>query len=63
MTNENRFFVGARGFGDDAQIVVMLPPIKPITKDDAVNLAAWLVAVADPLRETFDRVITEVMDT
>ena len=61
--NENRFFVGANGFGDDAQIVVRLPPLKPITKADALNLAAWLVAVADPLGDQFAKVLAEVQST
>lgn len=37
--NENRFFVGARGRDE---IVIMMPPLKPISKDDAINLAALL---------------------
>jgi len=61
--NENRFFVGTRGFGDDAKIIVTLPPIRPITKADALNLAAWLVAVADPLGDQFAKVLAEVQST
>ena len=61
--NENRFFVGARGFGDDGEIVIMLPPRTPITKADALNLAAWLVAVAYPLGDQFAKVLAEVQST
>lgn len=31
-----------------------------ITNADAVNLAAWLVAIADPKREAFDRLWKEI---
>lgn len=62
--NENRFFVGAQGpLGDDAKIVIMRPPTRPISRDDAINLAAWLVALADPLNERFPAVLAEVRET
>lgn len=39
---ENRFMVGVRA----GQVVIMLPPQGPMSKDDAKNLAAWLMAMA-----------------
>ena len=39
----NKFMVGVSG----AHIVMLRPPRGSITKEDALNLAAWLVALAD----------------
>jgi len=53
------FVVGTNGSG----ISIMIPPRGNITKDQALNLAAWLVALADPDRERFDRFFTAVCNT
>lgn len=55
----NEFLVGIRG-GD---IIIGLPPLRPITKDEALRLAAWLVAVADPTGDDFDKVRRAVLST
>jgi hypothetical protein len=39
----NRFMVSMRGDG----LLVPIRPVQILTKDDALNLAAWLVAMAD----------------
>jgi hypothetical protein len=39
----NRFMVGVRG----ERIVVLRPPVAPMTADEALTLAAHLVALAD----------------
>ena len=52
----NKFIVGLRLDG----YVMVQRPFGPLTKDDAINLAAHLVAIADPGREKFDRVLEEV---
>lgn len=56
---ENKFGVGLRG----EEVVVLLPPRGGISKDDAVNLAAWLVALANPGRARFEKVFEKVMCT
>ena len=38
----NRFLVSARG----DEVLVLNPPRTGISRDDALNLAAWLVALA-----------------
>ena len=43
MNTFNKFMVG----GQADKIVIMSSPIGPIGKDDALILAAWLVALAD----------------
>lgn len=43
LDTSNRFRVGVSG----AHIVMLRPPRGSITKEDAINLAAWLVALAD----------------
>lgn len=40
----NKFVVGARG---DRIVILNFPP-SPMTAEDALLLAAWLVSIADP---------------
>lgn len=56
----NKFIVAAQG---DA-IRVMRPHMATaMSKDDALNLAAWLVALADPGGERFAQVLVAVCGT
>lgn len=41
----NRYMVGAKG----RQVAIMLPPAMPISRADALNLAAWLAVIAEAL--------------
>lgn len=43
LDSGNKFGVGVSG----ARIVILKPPTGTITKDDALNLAAWLAVLAD----------------
>ena len=43
MDTRNRFLVGAQG----DKINILNPPVGPITREDALLFAAWLVAIAD----------------
>ena len=54
----NKFMVAVRG----EQVLLLRPPLAPMTKVDALNLAAWLVAVADD-EDTFDAVLAAVKNT
>ena len=56
LDSANHFNVVAR---KDYLIVIHLP-VGNLTKADALNLAAWLVALADPTHEEFKRVLKEV---
>lgn len=55
----NRFLVAGQG----QQVLVMRPPLGPITKDDALILAAWLVAIAEDGEHKFQPVLDAVLDT
>lgn len=55
----NQFIVAANG---DC-IVVMHPPNTPLTKEEALNLAAYLVALADPTHERFAKVLKAIEST
>ena len=55
----NHFLVSVGGQG----ISVMNAPRLPMSKDEALNLAAWLVAVADPLGDDFQAVLDAVKST
>lgn len=55
----NEFLIGAQG----ENIVFLRPVPQRITREQAVTLAAWLVAMADPGRERFDAKLAEVQST
>jgi hypothetical protein len=52
----NKFLVGV--IGDD--VMLMKPPIGRITKQDALLLAAWLVAMADMTNTEFPKYLKAV---
>lgn len=53
----NKFLVGAQG----KSTIIQNPPRGPITADEALELAAWIVAVSAPhARKTFEQVLEEV---
>ena len=60
MDIDNKFMVAARGTG---AVLIMNPPRGDITVDDALVLAAWLVAIADPLEDKFPKVLEAVQGT
>ena len=61
MDTPNKYLVsGTEGL---LRIVVGNPPHGSISKQDALLLAAWLVALADPGRERFEQVFKTVTET
>ncbi len=54
----NKYMVGVSG----AQIVMLRPPRGTITKSDALNLAAWLVALSDD-NDKFPAILEAVQNT
>jgi hypothetical protein len=66
----NRFVVGSTTGADRTLVVVMNPPVVQarsgpvltMPPDQAIELAAWLVAIAGPhAREDFERVYADVV--
>jgi hypothetical protein len=55
----NKFLVGMRG----ETIIIGMPPRTPLVREEALLLAAYLVALADPSGERFRRVLEAVEDT
>jgi hypothetical protein len=53
----NKFMVGMTA--RDEFVMIMLP-VRRIPKVDALNLAAYIVALADPLGEEFSKVLEAV---
>jgi hypothetical protein len=49
--------------GGDDTLAMVLPPLRPFTKDEALRLAAWLVVLADPLDERWPAVKDAVRNT
>lgn len=58
IDTSNDFFLGVQG----STYSFMLPPVG-MTKAQALRAAAWLVALADPLEDTFPSVLSAVMST
>lgn len=56
----NRFMVGVNLNG---QIRLMRMPIGQLSKEDALNLAAWLVALAETEEGEFQEVLEAVKNT
>ncbi len=57
----NRFLVGARGV-EGEEIVILRPPLAPMSVDEALTLAAWLVAITgDEIR--FEKILSAVKAT
>lgn len=54
----NGFMVGARG-----EMIAIMALGREITKDQALNLAAWLIALADPGQERFERFLEAIHNT
>lgn len=52
----NEFLVSMQG----DKIAILMPPRGPITKEQALRLAAWIVSLADPLGEAFADVLNQV---
>lgn len=55
---DNKFFVGIQG----DNIVTMRPVPTRMSKDDALNLAAWLAVLADE-RDQFQSILEAVQNT
>ena len=45
------------------QFGIMKMPVRWLARDEAINLAAWLVNIADPERKEFERVLNEIQKT
>lgn len=57
----NRFMVGA--VGTDLLIMNISMSHARLSRKDALNLAAWLAALADPSGECFDKILDKVRNT
>jgi len=60
MDVSNQFMVGALG----DKVVITLPPTRPLSKEEALTLAAWLVAIVtgDP-EHVFQPILSAVLST
>jgi|SRR6185312_7522700 len=56
LDSANHFGVAA----DGEQLGIMRIPVRWLARDEAINLAAWLVVVADPERKEFERLFSEI---
>ena len=54
----NDHLVGVQG----GRIVIVMPPLGPMDRDEALRLAAWIVALADD-ENTFGDVLEAVQNT
>lgn len=63
MDTFNKYGIGLAGAEGSACIAIMKPPLGHISKADALLLAAWLVALADPLGERFPEFLKAVQNS
>jgi hypothetical protein len=56
----NQWLVSVRG---DGLIIVGILPIAPLTPQEAMTLAAWLVACSMKSREEFLKLLDEVLNS
>jgi hypothetical protein len=61
LDTSNKFLVGSSSHGEIQ--IHSTYPTKSMTKDEALILAAWLVALADPSGTRFPEVLRKVMET
>lgn len=59
----NLYLVASTMGGHEQVIQVLHPGVVRMTTDQALNLAAWIVAMADPLDERFPHVLEAVRST
>ena len=55
----NEHFVGVRG----DKILILKPAMGEMSREEALELAAWIVALADPLGARFQAILAEVCNT
>lgn len=60
MDTSNRFMVGANGRG---RVMCLLPIPQEMSREDALNLAAYIVVLADPDRKDFDALLRGIENT
>lgn len=53
----NMFLVGANVNGI---VSIVRPPRGDMTTEEAINLAAWILVVADPMREELDKALEAI---
>jgi hypothetical protein len=58
MDSSNYFFVG--GNGEEIRIVNYMPLGRPISAEQALNLAVWIAVLVDPSGERFEKLRKEV---
>jgi len=59
LDSANHFGVAVSG----EQFGIMKMPVRWLARDEAINLAAWLRALADPDGKEFNRVLAEIQKT
>ena len=59
LDTANHFGVAASG----EQFGIMKMPVRWLARDEAINLAAWLMVTADPTGKEFERVVKAIVKT
>ncbi len=54
---DNKFFIGSVG----NKLIISHPPLGPIEKEEALNLAAWIVALCP--EKDFDKILESVYNS
>jgi hypothetical protein len=57
----NKFMVSGT-IGDESSVLILRPPQRSLTKEEALVFAAWIVVMAHPLAGEFEAILAEVED-
>jgi len=55
----NKFMVSGT-FGGTGDVLILRPPLRSISKEEALAFAAWIVVMSHPLVGEFERILAEV---
>lgn len=56
----NKFMVAGQG---DKVVIMNFPPRRRLSREEALSLAAWIVALADPSGKDFQVYLDAVLET
>ena len=60
---DNKFLIAATADGEHLCLILPPQPYQALTREDALILAAYLVALADPPGEKFESILEKVKNT
>lgn len=60
---QNTFLVGVNESAAGKKIILGLPPRGPMSEEEALNLAAWIIGLLDPYGDKTVSLVEKVLET